>query len=546
MDENIPESVRLKFRIPLNLMMKIAFSNLRISIYLIIIFFLISLPFKIYFYRKKRNKQINEKIVKIVKKALIKTPLIFALIFFLFSFAAIFFGFKKIDYIDFDQIKIEQLKSYIIDTQIISIIASLVSAIFIYSWQTFRVQQYYMAFVFDEQELRFFPVKTHFTSIKYKIILSFIVTTFLPLLFLFFTIYLNVSHLVETDRLNYNHLKIIFGQFSDVILSQPKFNSYYFFEKLNEIYRRDPYLFNYYSSLDTLIMYITFFSSMISSIIYIVTFIRFNTNSIINPIKRLVTNMEKTANHDFSAFTYVESTDEIGQMVVSFNKMLIGLNEKEKIKDLFGQYLTKEISDKILANQINVDGEFFDATILFSDIRDFTKLTQNIPPQEVISFLNEYFNEMIEVAVKYDGIIDKFIGDGMLVVFGVPFQINDHATKALMASIEMNNTLFKLNQKRIEEGKFPIKIGIGLHSGTVLAGNIGNKRKLQYTVIGDTVNVASRIETINKQFSTSILLSEDTYKRLDLNLFDKDKFVLHENVEIRGKSEKFNLYSYQS
>ncbi len=504
---------------------------------------MISIPFKIFFYRKRKGLSISERISKIVKKTLISTPLIFSFIFFIFSFLSVFYSFKQIDV---DLLTTPTIKSYLIDIQIISIIASLVSAIFIYSWQTFRVQQYYMTVVFDENELHFFPVKTHFTSIKYKITLGFIVTTFLPLLFLFFTIYLNLSHLNNVDNLNENYLKVIFGQFSEVIVNQPRYNPIVFFEKLNFLNKNYPVLFNYYSSVDTLIMFITFISSIISSIIYIITFIRFNTSSIINPLKRLVLNMEKTANHDFSAFTYVETTDEIGQMVVSFNKMLIGLNEKEKIKDLFGQYLTKEISDKILTNQINVNGEYFDATILFSDIRDFTKLTQNISPEKVISFLNEYFNEMIEVAVKYDGIIDKFIGDGMLVVFGIPFQTKDHAAKALMASIEMQEALSKINQKREQDLKSPIRIGIGLHSGTVLAGNIGNKRKLQYTVIGDTVNVASRIENLNKQFSTTILFSEETYKRLDLSLFNNQNFILHENVEIRGKTERFNLYSYQS
>ncbi|MEJ5272652.1 MAG: hypothetical protein WH035_00840 [Spirochaetota bacterium] len=183
---------------------------------------------------------------------MISTPLIFSFIFFIFSFLSVFYSFKQID---IDLIAKPTLKSYLIDIQIISIIASLVSAIFIYSWQTFRVQQYYMTVVFDENELHFFPVKTHFTSIKYKITLGFIVTTFLPLLFLFFTIYLNLSHLNNVDNLNENYLKVIFGQFSEVIVNQPRYN----------------------------------------------------------PIKRLVLNMEKTANHDFSAFTYVETTDEIGQ-----------------------------------------------------------------------------------------------------------------------------------------------------------------------------------------------------------------------------------------
>jgi len=338
---------------------------------------------------------------------------------------------------------------------------------------------------------------------------------------------------------------MIFGSFTDVILKN-KLNTSEFYDALNQGLKKVPLLFNFYSSLDTILMFVTMISSLLSSLIYIFFFIRFNTINIINPISRLKESMERVSNNDLTAFTYVETADEIDQMVVGFNKMVDGLNEKEKIRDLFGQYLTKEISDKIISGQIHIDGEIYYSTILFSDIRDFTRLTENISPTEIVAFLNEYFDKMIEVAVKYDGIIDKFIGDGMLVVFGIPIRIQDHATKALLASIEMQKEIDELNKKRESEGKFPIKIGIGLHSGTILAGNIGNKRKLQYTVIGDTVNTASRIESLNKQFTSTILLSEETYRNLDLNLFNLEKFTLHKDVEIRGKSEKFNLYSYQS
>lgn len=527
---------------PLAPIFKLSSSIFRIAFLQILIFFVIAIPFKVYFYRKKRNLDINKKIHNFVKKILLLTPWIYSLIFFILSILSIYISTKTIE---LNELQFPNINEFAIDIEIISIIASFVSAIFIHSWQKFRVQQYYMTYVFEEDELRFFKVKPHFTSIKYKLMISNIVTTFLPLLFLFFTVYLNVSHLEQVGKIDKDQLKLIFGSFSKIIQIQG-YDTLDFYEQINIAYQKFPALFNYYSSLDTVLMYFTIISSIISALIYIFIFLRFNTVSIVKPIERLVTNMEKVSNHDFNAFTYVETTDEIGQMVVGFNKMLVGLNEKEKIRDLFGQYLTKEISDKILTSDVNLEGELYEATILFSDIRDFTKITQNITPVETIQFLNDYFNEMIEVAVKYEGIIDKFIGDGMLVVFGIPFQKQDHATKALNASIEMQKALSLLNQKRETEGKFPIKMGIGLHSGQILAGNIGNKRKLQYTVIGDTVNVASRIESLNKDFSSTILLSEDTYKKLELNQFDINKFKIHENVEIRGKSGKFNLYSYQS
>ncbi len=521
---------------------KLLFSIFSNFIYITIIFVIISLPFKIYFHRKKKNKQIGKNLENFVKKFILKTPITFSLIYLIFFVTFVIFSILTKQT---DEKVLYELKDYAIDTIIITIIATIASAIFIYSWQSFRVQQYYLKVVYSFEELKYFPVNKHFNSIRYKLLPSFMVTTILPLIFLFFAIYLNIDHINEIDRVSKTQLKMIFGSFSEIILKY-KLNSPEFYNKLQKALTNAPFLFIFYSSLDTILMFYSITSTLVSSLIYIFFFIRFNTLNIINPISRLIKSMDKIANNDFSAYTHVETNDEIGQLVVGYNKMLDGLNEKEKIKDLFGQYLTKEISDKILSGQININGELYESTILFSDIRDFTKLTENISPTEIVSFLNEYFDKMIEVAVKYDGIIDKFIGDGMLVVFGIPIKIEDHATKALMASIEMQKEIYSLNEKRITEGKFPIKIGIGLHSGTILAGNIGNKRKLQYTVIGDTVNVASRIENLNKQFSSSILMTGETYKKLDLNLFDSSHFILHKDVEIRGKSERFNLYSYQS
>ncbi|MCB1178800.1 MAG: adenylate/guanylate cyclase domain-containing protein, partial [Leptospiraceae bacterium] len=241
-------------------------------------------------------------------------------------------------------------------------------------------------------------------------------------------------------------------------------------------------------------------------------------------------------------YVTVKSNDAIGELGEVIYKMLHGREEKEKVKSLFGQYLTREVSEEILNGRVKLGGDKFEATIIFSDIRNFTSMSEKMAPEEVLSFLNSYMEYMIDVIVEHGGIIDKFMGDGILATFGVPVRNDNHAEKALLAAKAMQAALSKLNEERKIENLSEIKIGIGIHTGIVIAGNIGNKHKTEYTVIGDTVNLASRIEGLTKSYNSSILISDSTYKQLPDKL--KQELTLNElpNSSVRGKKETVNLY----
>lgn len=350
------------------------------STFLFLVFLIISLPYKIYFYRKKKNLEINIKHKNFVRKTLVFTPFIFSFIFFIFTSLNFYLSLKNFDFQSF-----QSAKSYIHGISVISILASFAISIFIFSWQNFRVQQNYITVVFDEEELRFNNNFKYKISIKFKLLLSYLVTTLFPMLFLFFINFINLSSFRDIEIIDKNELKIVFGSFSNIIQSN-NIDTIAFYEVLNKIYKTFPNLFNFYSSIDTLIMYFTIISSLVSMLIYIVVFLRFNTVTILKPLNRLLNSMEKVSNFELNSYTYIDSNDEIGQLINGFNKMLAGLNEKEKIKELFGQYLTKEISDKIIKGEVHFEGELFDATVMFTDIRDFTKITQDITPVDTIYY----------------------------------------------------------------------------------------------------------------------------------------------------------------
>ncbi len=213
--------------------------------------------------------------------------------------------------------------------------------------------------------------------------------------------------------------------------------------------------------------------------------------------------------------------------------------EKAHITQTFSRYMAEEVVEEILAGRVSVDkGKRHEVTILFSDIRGFTKMAENMEPEEVVDFLNEYFTEMVDVVLRHGGTIDKFIGDGMMAVFGAPIRHPDHPLRAATAALEMRAALGALNDKRQALGLTPIAIGIGLHTGECVIGNIGSLRRLEYTAIGDTVNTASRIEGITKDLGVDILLTGTTLAwlagQVDANPLDK--------VVLRGKTAALDVH----
>ena len=251
--------------------------------------------------------------------------------------------------------------------------------------------------------------------------------------------------------------------------------------------------------------------------VFIIFALRLNVlvaRSIQVPVREMLGVVEKVKNGDFAHKVTVLSNDEIGQLGDAANAMVEGLEERERIRDAFGKYVTPEIRDEILNGRIPLEGERRISTLLFSDLRDFTPYVEKNSPEEVIRSMRKYFTVMENAIRKYDGLVLQYVGDEIEAVFGVPLHQENHAERAVLAALEMRKCLDTLNQEREGEKKPLFKHGVGIHTGTVLAGNTGSEQRLSYALIGDTVNLASRIEKLTKDFDCDILISEETANAL--------------------------------
>ena len=225
--------------------------------------------------------------------------------------------------------------------------------------------------------------------------------------------------------------------------------------------------------------------------IFIVFSLRLNllvARSIQVPVRGILKVLELMKSGDFTQRVTVLSNDEIGQLGDAANAMVKGLAERERIKDAFGKYVTPEIRDEILNGRIPLQGERRIATLLFSDLRDFTSYVEKTSPEEVIRSMREYFTVMENAIRKYDGLVLQYVGDEIEAAFGIPIHRKKHAERAVLAALEMRKSLDALNQKRKKAEKPAFKHGIGIHTGIVLAGNTGSEQRLSYAMTGDTVN----------------------------------------------------------
>ncbi|MBI4768389.1 MAG: adenylate/guanylate cyclase domain-containing protein [Deltaproteobacteria bacterium] len=266
---------------------------------------------------------------------------------------------------------------------------------------------------------------------------------------------------------------------------------------------------------------------------------RLVSRSIVEPLEDLLGVVEKVRRGDYESRVRVVSNDEIGALGDSTNTMIEGLAEREVIRSVFGRYVSPEIRDEILSGRIPLEGELREATVLFADLRDFTPLIESLPPKEAVKIINGYFQAMDGAIRRHHGLILHYIGDAILAVFGVPLPRADHPASASHAALEMCGELEKFNAMIALEGRKPLRHGIGLNTGLVLAANIGSHDRVTYSLVGDTVNVASRIQDLTKDFDYDILLSETTRQNLG------QEFILKElpATRVKGKQNLLKLYA---
>ncbi|MFN3411848.1 MAG: adenylate/guanylate cyclase domain-containing protein [Exilispira sp.] len=284
-------------------------------------------------------------------------------------------------------------------------------------------------------------------------------------------------------------------------------------------------------------------------------------SSIIRPAKLLVQTMENIIQtHDLKQKAKVFYPDEIGTLTATFNVMtdeldnayeaikdyafqaIVARDNEKRVRTIFQKYVPQQVVDELLQikekNASLLIGKKQFCSIFFSDIRDFTTISESMTPEDLVTALNNYFTHMVKIIINNHGIVDKFIGDAIMAVYGAPVKTDNDAANSVKATFEMLEALKTFNEEMTAKGKINFKIGMGISSGDVIAGNIGSEQKMDYTVIGDPVNLASRLEGLTKVYKVPVIISEFTYEKVS-SIFPARELDL---IRVKGKLKPTAIY----
>jgi class 3 adenylate cyclase len=257
------------------------------------------------------------------------------------------------------------------------------------------------------------------------------------------------------------------------------------------------------------------------------------TRSVLDPLDELREGTARVTRGDLTARVPVLGSDETGALAGSFNQMVAGLQEREQLREAFGAFVDPGLAERVLREGTILEGDEVDVTVLFLDIRDFTAFAERATAREVVERLNDFYERIVPVLVRHGGHANKFVGDGLLGVFGAPDRVDDHADRAVAAALEI-----AAGVQREYEGS--LRIGIGVNSGAVVAGTIGGGGHVEFTVIGDAVNTASRVEAATRDTGDVVLVTGAT---LALLRRDHGGFVDRPSVALKGKREQVTLHA---
>jgi adenylate cyclase len=229
-----------------------------------------------------------------------------------------------------------------------------------------------------------------------------------------------------------------------------------------------------------------------------------------------------------------DASDVYGALVV-----MDDISDEKRLKSTMYRYMTQELAEELLKlGDTKLGGDRKEVSVLFSDIRGYTTLTESMEAEEVVGMLNEYFESMVDAVFKYKGTLDKYIGDAIMAVFGSPLPLEDHAWMSVQTAIEMRHRLCQFNAKRAETRRQPIMIGIGINSDSVISGNIGSSKRMEFTAIGDGVNLGSRLEGASKQYGCDIVISESTYTPCADRIWAREL----DFIKVKGKTQPVSVY----
>ncbi|TBR17189.1 adenylate/guanylate cyclase domain-containing protein [bacterium] len=260
---------------------------------------------------------------------------------------------------------------------------------------------------------------------------------------------------------------------------------------------------------------------------------------IAQPLLRVRDALRRMGEGDFSVRLGSKRSDEVGQLARAADWAAEELRRRELVKELFGKYLSRQVADRLLADPGRgfLAGESREVSVLFADVRGFTSFSESRTPEEVVATLNEYFGVVVDVIAAREGVLDKFIGDGLMAVFGAPAAQPDHALRAVWTGLEMQAAVTAMNARRAGRGLPPVNVGIGVNSGRAVSGNLGSLKRMEFTVIGDTVNLASRLE--HHALKGQVLIGRSTYEAV------KDALRCEKagDVAIKGKKDPVEIWA---
>jgi class 3 adenylate cyclase len=269
----------------------------------------------------------------------------------------------------------------------------------------------------------------------------------------------------------------------------------------------------------------------------------FVSRAIVEPVRVLQDAMGSVQDNNLDVRVPVVSNDEFGYLGERFNEMTAGLRRGERLRKLFTLYVSPEVAQAAVETGVGLGGQMCECTIMFSDLRDFTSLSERLAPEALVDLINQYMTAMVSAIVDHGGVVIQFGGDSIMAVFGSPLNVmTDHADQAVNTAFHMRQVLQDFNQNATSDpfanGRQPVlENGIGIATGPVIAGNVGGKERIEYTVMGDAVNLASRLEGMTKDFNYPILISEETFEAIGtLNARPLP------DVPVKGKAKPVTIY----
>ena len=264
---------------------------------------------------------------------------------------------------------------------------------------------------------------------------------------------------------------------------------------------------------------------------------RYLAGSITGPVRLLVDAMHEVLGGNLRRRAYLERRDELGFLARSFNEMVGGLEDRERIKDTFGRFVSRDVAEAVLAGRVPLAGDRIEVSILFQDIRGFSALSETLDPATLLGVLNRFFTEVVASVEAEGGVVKQFTGDGVMALFGAPQVRADHVERSAQAALGIVDRLARVNVLLQADGIPPLQIGIGIHTGEVIAGLIGPDERVEYGVVGEPVNLASRVEALTKNLPATILVSKEVAVRLG------PEFVLGRTAElpVKGKTHPIEV-----